>query len=124
MDPVTDEELEAPAYLGRAFPPAAAPAAPGSKGKRLDSLQVLDMLSDDTRRDRSLGYLVMLSAILLVGALAYAGEGWWLFAGLCGVSGGVSTYGAVRRVRRRVREELELTLTERGTATPRGSAPG
>ena len=121
---MTDEELEAPAYLGRAYPAAPVPAAPGVHGRRLDSLQVLDMLSDDRRRDRSLGYLVMLSAILVVGALAYAGEGWWLFAALCGVGGAVSTYGAVRRVRRRVREELEMTLTEPGTSTRRGSAPG
>jgi len=90
----------------------------------MDAMQVLDLLSSDARRDLSLGYLVMLSAILLVGALAYAGEGWWLFSGVCAVAGVGSTYGAVRRARRRVREEMERTLKGSATVKRRGSAPG
>lgn len=121
---MTDDELEAPAHLGRTFPIDADPVAQIGKAGRLDAMQVLDLMSADARRDRSLGYMVMLSALLVVGALAYAGEGWWLFSALCAIAGGGCTYGAVRRARRRVREEMDLTSTEPGTARQRGSAPG
>jgi hypothetical protein len=121
---MTDEELEAPAYLGRSFPLQADPIKEIRSGRPLDSMQVLDLLSADTRRDRSLGYLVILDVVLFLGTLAYAGEGWWLFSLVCGAGCALCTYGVARRARRRVREEMELTLREPSTATRSGSGSG
>ncbi|GAC1578478.1 MAG: hypothetical protein NVS3B24_10930 [Candidatus Dormibacteria bacterium] len=118
---MTDEELEAPAYLGRSFPKDAdALTAPGKPG-RVNTMPVLELISADSRRDLSLGYLVMLSLLLVLGALGYAGEHFWVLSGFCAVAGAGCSYGAFRRARRRVREEMALTLTEPATGKATGS---
>lgn len=117
---MTDEELESPAYLGRSFPKDRDPLAAPGNPSRVSTMQVLDLISSQGQRDLSLGYLVMLCTLLLLGSLAYAGEHFWVLSGLCGLAGAGCSYGAIRRVRRRVRDEMALTLREPGTGKATG----
>ena len=58
------------------------------------------------------GPLVFLAILLLVGTLAYAGEGAWFLAVPCGIGSILSSVAAYRRLRRALHHEMRADPSE------------
>ncbi|MDQ6747729.1 MAG: hypothetical protein M3010_06460 [Candidatus Dormibacteraeota bacterium] len=84
---MADEDLEAPANLGKPFPAEHDPYR-------------------DFSRDRATGWLFLLATLLFFATLAYGSERFWIPAAVCAVGFLLAAVGAVRRIRVRVRQEM------------------
>ena len=91
--PGWETHLEEPAYLGREFPADPDPY-------------------DDFSRDRALGWMLILDVLLLLAALAYAGEGAWFLVLPCVLGAVLCSIGAFRRIRRAIRDEMNADPQE------------